>query len=380
MQITIIGGGIGGLCAAVTLQKQGFSVQVYEASSSFQPVGAGIGIGSNAMQALVEIGISEQVFANGNVLHTQSFLNAKGETLNTINFSVLKEQFGQENITIHRADLHRTLLDVLEPNTIQYNKKCVHVDQNEEKVTAYFEDGAEITSDLLIAADGIHSTIRKKLIPDSEPRYAGYTCWRGITENKGRVDEFTSTELWSPAGRFGMAPMKNGLVYWFACINAKERDPFYQNLEKHEIANLFNHFPKVVPEIISDTRIAHILHHDISDIRALRQFVYGRVILLGDAAHATTPNMGQGAGQAIEDAIVLGNGFKHFEDMVQALAFYEEKRVARTAKVIKLSRQIGAVAQLDSHVLANVRDFLFPFLPSKVLLRRLQFLFDVKMK
>ena len=95
----------------------------------------------------------------------------------------------------------------------------------------------------IIAADGIHSAIRKKLVPNSEPRYSGYTCWRGITENNRQVDEFTSTEIWSSIGRFGMAPMKNGQVYWFACINARAKDPFYQHIERNEIANLFQNLP-----------------------------------------------------------------------------------------------------------------------------------------
>lgn len=380
MEIAIIGGGIGGLCAAVTLQKQGFSVNVYETALTFQPVGAGIGIGSNAMQALMDIGVGEKVFVNGNVLHTQVFLNDKGRILNSIDFSVFKERFGQENITIHRADLHRTFLDALNPNTIHYNKRCMNVDQNGDKVTAYFEDNTVVTADLLIAADGIHSPIRKKLVPNSEPRYSGYTCWRGITANKGKVDEFTSTEIWSTTGRFGMAPMKNGQVYWFACINAQEKDLFYQNIKRTEIANLFKDFPKVVPELIRETQPEYILHHDILDIKPLRQFAFGRIVLLGDAAHATTPNMGQGAGQAIEDAIVLGHAFQQFPDLKKALAFYEEKRVARTAKVINLSRQIGAAAQLRSNPLARSRDLLFPLIPSKLLLRRLKFLFDVKLK
>lgn len=380
MDIVIIGGGIGGLCAAVTLQKQGFSVKVYEASPAFQPVGAGIGIGSNAMQALMNIGVGEKVFANGNVLHTQVFLNDKGRILNSIDFSVLKERFGQENITIHRADLHRTFLEALEPNTVYYNKKCVNVEQNGDKVTAYFEDETEVTADLLIAADGIHSPIRKKLVPNSAPRYSGYTCWRGITENKGKVDDFTSTEIWSSTGRFGMAPMKNGQVYWFACIHAREKDSFYQHIERNEIANIYKDFPDIVPAIIRDTPTELILHHDIMDIKPLRQFVFNRIVLLGDAAHATTPNMGQGAGQAIEDAIVLGNGFQQFDDMEKALAFYEEKRIARTTKVINLSRQIGAAAQLRSQPLASSRDLLFPLIPSKLLLWRLKFLFDVNLK
>ncbi|TQR18869.1 FAD-dependent monooxygenase [Psychrobacillus soli] len=380
MEIAIIGGGIGGLCAAVTLQKQGFSVNVYETSPTFQSVGAGIGIGSNAMQALMNIGVGEKVFANGNVLNTQVFLNEKGRILNSIDFSVLKELFGQENITIHRAALHRTFLEALEPKTVHYNKKCVNVDQNGNKVTAYFEDETEVTADLLIAADGIHSPIRKKFVPNSEPRYSGYTCWRGITENKGKVDEFTSTEIWSTACRFGMAPMKNGQVYWFACINAREKDPFYQHIERNEIANLYKDFPDIVSAIIRDTPTELILHHDIMDIKPLRQFVFNRIVLLGDAAHATTPNMGQGAGQAIEDAIVLGNAFQKYNDVEKALAFYEEKRVARTAKVINLSRQIGAAAQIRSRSLASSRDFLFPMIPSKFLLWRLKFLFDVKLK
>ncbi|MFJ8064985.1 FAD-dependent monooxygenase [Psychrobacillus sp. NPDC096426] len=380
MDVIIIGGGIGGLCAAVTLQKQGFSVKVYETSPTFQPVGAGIGIGSNAMQALMNIGVGEKVFANGNVLHTQVFLNAKGRKLNSIDFSVLKEKFGQENITIHRADLHRTFLEALEPNTVYYNKKCVNVDQSGDKVIAYFEDKTEVTADLLIAADGIHSSIRKKLVPNSAPRYSGYTCWRGITENKGNVDEFTSTEIWSSTGRFGIAPMKNGQVYWFACINAREKDPFYQHIERNEIANLFENFPVEVSELIRKTPTDLILHHDIMDIKPLRKFAFGRIVLLGDAAHATTPNMGQGAGQAIEDAIVLGNAFQQLDDVEKALAYYEEKRIARTTKVINLSRQIGAAAQLRSRSLASTRDFLFPLIPSKLLSWRLKFLFDVKLK
>ncbi|QUG43165.1 FAD-dependent monooxygenase [Psychrobacillus sp. INOP01] len=380
MKIAIIGGGIGGLCAAVTLQKQGFSVQVFEANPTFLPVGAGIGIGSNALQALMEIGVGEDVFANGHVLHTQVFQDEFGKTLNTIDFTVLKKLYGQENITIHRADLHRTLLEALEPNTLHFNKKCISVDQSDTQVTVHFEDGTTVTADLLIAADGIHSSIRQQLVPDSLPKYAGYTCWRGITENRGRVDEYTSTELWSTQGRFGMAPMKNGLVYWFACINTTARNPQFQHLTSQEIGDLFHHFPEVVHNIITTTPFENILHHDISDIKPLRQFAFGRVVLLGDAAHATTPNMGQGAGQAIEDAIVLGNGFKQFEHVDKVLAFYEQKRVARTAKVIRLSRQIGATAQIQFRPLAGVRDFLFSFIPSKVLMGRLKFLFDVKLK
>ena len=380
MKIIIIGGGIGGLCTAVALQKQGYSVKVFEAATAFQPVGAGIGIGSNAMQALVKMGIGEKVYAEATTLDTQLFQNIKGETLNSIDFRPIKELYGQENITIQRADLHRTLLDALHNGTVLYNKKCIDVENHGTQVTAFFEDGASLKADLLIAADGIHSPIRQKLIPNSMPRYAGYTCWRGLAKNNERVKPHTSCEIWSTDGRFGFAPLKGGDVYWFACVKAKERDVFYQQLKRNELASLFTQFPDFVSSLIRDTEQKKILHHDVQDIKPLNKFVYGRIVLLGDAAHATTPNMGQGAGQAIEDALVLGNVLGQFKHLNEALDHYEELRVARTGKVIALSRQIGWAAQLSSPPLVVARDFLFPFIPSKLLSRRLNFLFDVDLK
>ncbi|MBK3495918.1 FAD-dependent monooxygenase [Viridibacillus sp. YIM B01967] len=378
MKIAIIGGGIGGLCAAVALQKQHIEVEVFEAAPTFQPVGAGIGIGSNAMQALLKMGVGEKVYTDGTSLTTQVFQNSHGKTLNTIDFGAIKRLYGQENITIQRADLHSTLLDTLAEETVKYSKKCVDVVTEDEHVTAFFEDGTYVTVDLLIAADGIHSPIRQKLVPGSAPRYAGYTCWRGVAENKGCVDSHTSCEIWSTTGRFGFAPLKNGQVYWFACVNARERDSFYHSLGREEIACLFEKFPAPVSELILDTKPDDILHHDLKDICPLKKFAYGRIVLLGDAAHATTPNMGQGAGQSIEDALVLATALTEFADFQDAFHYYEKERVARTAKVISLSRQIGWSAQLSSPFLAKARDTVFPFIPSKALLWRLKFLFDVK--
>ncbi|WP_269051511.1 FAD-dependent monooxygenase [Sporosarcina sp. G11-34] len=256
------------------------------------------------------------------------------------------------------------MVESLQSGTVTYNKKCIDIQEKETYITAYFEDEKQVTADLLIAADGIHSPIRKKLVPDSAPRYAGYTCWRGITENRNRVHAHTSSEIWSTDGRFGYAPLKNGDVYWFACVKVKERDAFFKQLKRNELANLFSDFPEFVPSLIRDTNQEQILHHDIQDIKPLRRFVYGRVVLLGDAAHATTPNMGQGAGQAIEDALVLGNAIGNMETIEHALKHYEEQRVARTKKVISLSRQIGWAAQISFRPLAANRDFLFPFIPS----------------
>ncbi|MBQ0140730.1 MAG: FAD-dependent monooxygenase [Kurthia sp.] len=375
MKIAVIGGGIGGLCTAYALQQQNFVVDVFEATSSFKPIGAGIGIGSNAMQALIELGIGTKIYENGTNLTTQLFFNAKGKQLNSIDFSALKDLYGQSNITIQRADLHRTLYHAIQKDTLFLNKRCLKVEQYDTGCTLHFSDKTTADYDYVIAADGIHSPIRKQYIIDSEPRYAGYICWRGVSTAYPFIEAHTSVEIWDTIGRFGYAPLKDGKVYWFACVNAKENDLFLHHLEKEQLAALFNSFPSQVSGMILSTNQDDILHHDLYDIKPLKKFHFGRVILLGDAAHATTPNMGQGAGQAIEDALVFSTALAQQKDFIEAAKQYEHIRLHKTKKVTQLSKQIGLAAQWSNPLLAKSRDFVFPFIPSSLLLKRLKFLF-----
>src|SRR5699024_4468055 len=209
----------------------------------------------------------------------------------------------------------------------------------------------------------------------SKPRYAGYTCWRGITKNKDDVSMYLSSEAWSKDGRFGFAPLHNGDVYWFACVNAKANDPKYHSLDKSGVAQQFKHFSSTVERLINETYDDYFLHHDIYDIKPLSTFVYNRICLLGDAAHATTPNMGQGAGQSIEDAYELMIALQETASIKEAFKQYNKKRVDKTRKVINLSRQIGWAAQWDNQFLITFRDSLFPLIPNTLLFKRLTFLF-----
>ncbi|WP_108308313.1 FAD-dependent monooxygenase [Metalysinibacillus jejuensis] len=374
MRVIIIGGGIGGLTAAVALHKQHAEVLVYEAASEFKPLGAGIGLGANAMQDLKDIGIGDEIFKQGTPIHTQIFKDATGKILNTIDFAKFKAQYGHENITIHRADLHQTLFDALPRHTVRFTKRCVHVSEHHDGVVAVFNDGTSVKGDLVIAADGIHSNLRKQFYPNADPRYAGYTCWRGLTTNDGLVEAGVSCEVWSRKGRFGFAPMQDGQVYWFACVNTKPDNAFYAELTNEQLAYQFRNFPSEVSALINKTAQNQTLHHDIYDIKPLNRFVFGRTVLLGDAAHATTPNMGQGAGQAIEDAITLAKNIAQY-NRKEALHRYEKERVAHTKKVVRLSRQIGWAAQWSSPFATTFRDKVFPHIPSGLLFKRLQFLF-----
>ncbi|RST70298.1 monooxygenase [Siminovitchia acidinfaciens] len=376
--IVIIGGGIGGLCTALMLQKNGFRAELYESATSIKAIGAGLGVGSNALRALYEAGVGHQLEEKGNRLDYMIFQNQRGKTLNQMDLTKLADEFRLSSYTIHRADLHNILFRAIKPGTVHLKKKCVDFKQDGEKVTVFFEDGTNVQADIVIAADGIHSMFRTRLVQNSQPRYAGYTCWRGVVSTDDPlIHSHTAYELWGQEGRFGIVPLKDNRIYWFACVNTKPGNPVYQAFSVRDVANTFLQFPKHVTELIESTKEKDLLHHDMLDIKPLKQFAFGRVVLLGDAAHATTPNMGQGAGQAMEDAIVLAKSLKESQSYEEAFRQYERERVTRTAKIITMSRQIGAAAQFGNPIAIKIRDTLFQMVPSGLLLKNFRFLLDV---
>ncbi|GAA0614973.1 FAD-dependent monooxygenase [Virgibacillus siamensis] len=375
MKVAIVGGGIGGLTLAAGLHKIGMKTHVFERARSFKPLGAGLGLGSNAMLALDRIGIAADVAKFGMPLQEQRFLNGKLDVMNKIDFSLLKKKFGEETITIHRAHLHNVLFEAVDAAYVHFDKQVTDFAQHDHGVTLTFQDNVNQDFDYVIAADGIRSIFRQTLVPNSEPHFAGYTCWRGIAKNKSDVPLHISSEAWSKQGRFGWAPLHDGEVYWFACVNATENDARYAHLNQDEAARLFAHFSPAVARLICESADASFLHHDLYDIEPLDSFVYGRVILLGDAAHATTPNMGQGAGQAIEDAYELMLAIDEEASMKEALSRYNTRRVKKTKKVIQLSRQIGRAAQWQHPLLIGFRNTVLPLIPKSLLFRRLTFLF-----
>ncbi|PWA07056.1 monooxygenase [Pueribacillus theae] len=380
-KIIVIGGGIGGLSAALMLESKGFYVKLFEAARHLQPVGAGLGVGSNALKALYEAGIGAQIDKLGNPLKILDFRDSSDRLLNEMDVEALSKKEGVNSVAIHRAELHEQLYRAIRPGTIELNKKCIAFRQYEESAEVTFEDGSVAEGDYVIAADGIHSLFRQKLVPNSVPRYAGYTCWRGVVDETDiPYDKQTSTEIWGKEGRFGIVPLKNKRVYWFACVNAKRNDQKYRQFRVEDVARHFDSFSPRVSELIRETDDGRLLHHDILDIKPLNQFVFGRIILLGDAAHATTPNMGQGAGQAIEDAIVLANCLSSHKNFQDAFKTYEKKRIKRTKKIITMSRRIGAGAQLENKTVIWVRNKLFKFVPKSLLIKRFQFVHETDLR
>jgi FAD-dependent urate hydroxylase len=162
-------------------------------------------------------------------------------------------------------------------------------------------------------------------------------------------------------------------------VNAKARDSQLKAFTTRDLMKIFEGYHNPIPQILAQTSNHQLLHHDIYDLPPIRRFAFGRIVLLGDAAHAMTPNMGQGAGQSIEDAVILASHLKRNSNIKEALVGYEQERTVRTRQITNMSNRIGMVAQLNERVSVTLRDALFPLIPNRVLEKQLQFLYKVEL-
>ncbi|HEX7734669.1 MAG TPA: FAD-dependent monooxygenase [Ktedonobacteraceae bacterium] len=361
--VIIIGGGIGGLAAALALKRAGIEVRVFERVSALQEVGAGLTLWANAVKVLRELGL-EELTNSAFHLDDGDIYSWQGERLSSISAQQLKQRFGATNLAMHRADLQAALLAAVGPDTLALDRQCSGFEQDNKGVTARFVDGQEIRGSVLIGADGIHSTIRARLFGTEKPRYAGYTTWRGITtppDGEMRVGEY-----WGHGTRFGLVPLTQGRYYWFAARNAREGEPEDQAGRKHEVQALFTGWYPSIPAIIAATPEDAILRNDIYDRPPLPHWTRGRVTLLGDAAHPMTPNLGQGACQALEDALVLAHALEQTENASVALQLYQARRIPRTTRIVNRSWNIGRVGQWQNPLACKVRDFSLKWMPSSL--------------
>ena len=374
--ITIVGGGIAGLTTAIALNKAGFSTTIFEAAPEVKAVGAGLALAANAMKAFQKIGIAEDVIAEGRILPAFLLLDQQGKQLAKTNSEALSKKYGVDNFTIHRADLHRVLLSKLDPSTVHSNKRIVDITTHGERTVLTFQDGSTHEAEVLVAADGIHSPIRKKLLPESKERYAGYTCWRAIIDNtKLQITE--SSETWGNNGRFGIVPLAHNKIYWFACINAKAQDEKKKAFRVADLAAHFKDFHAPIPQILQETKDEHLLWKDINDLQPIHQLAFGNIVLIGDAGHATTPNMGQGACQAIEDAIILADELSKTDNVTAAFKAFEKRRIQRVHRIVNTSWTFGKIAHIENTLLISARNFLFRHIPASINEKQVQVVYEV---
>jgi 2-polyprenyl-6-methoxyphenol hydroxylase-like FAD-dependent oxidoreductase len=261
---------------------------------------------------------------------------------------------------IHRAELVTALADFLPKGVARYGFECVGVEQTSTRATVRFANGHADEADAVVGADGIRSTIRALLFGAQEPRYAGYTCWRGISPRPTAIKPGYIGEWWGRGKRFGITTLTDDRVYWFATHNAPAGRQSTNELAV--VTEVFRGWADPVPELIASTPPDRLLHNDIVDRPPTRTWSVGRVGLIGDAAHPTTPNLGQGGCLAIEDGVVLARALAANPDPARALEVFATERYPRAAGITNESWRFGKLGQWEGRVSCWLRDRVFGFL------------------
>ncbi len=372
MNVVIVGGGIGGLCAALALRQAGFAPEVFEQAPALLEVGAAIAVWPNALRVLSRLGVGAQVIAQAGVIKHVRWLASAGRQLNHADFP----DTDAPAIALHRADLQSALLHALPADSIHLNHTCASYEQQGDSINVRFTDGTTRTCDLLIGADGLHSHLRTQLLNDGPPVYRGYTVWRGVTNHTPQaLPPATAIETFGRGQRFGIGPVGRGRVGWWATANEQAGSEEATSDRQQNLLSLFAGWPGPIRELLAATPATNILRTPAFDRPPTRRWGTGAMTLLGDAAHPTTPNLGQGGCMAIEDAAILARCLQQYSAPAEALRIYERLRQARTAAVTRYSRRYGRMGQLANRAAVRLRNSLLARAPEVVLQRALRLIF-----
>jgi FAD-dependent urate hydroxylase len=349
---------------ANALVRKGIPVSVHEQAPQLTEVGAGIQVWVNGMKAAHRIGVGDALRAASGQMEWMHFKSYRGPLIVTTPVGVLARRYGAPfPVMIPRPELLRCLGDTLPRGTLNLGRVCVGCDQDADGVTVRFADGSSERASIVVAGDGINSAVRRSQFGEVEPRFAGYQYLRAlIPYDKPGFDRNTFTFTFGPGDRFGSGDVGKGSIYWFAVLKTKRGQQDGPEGRKGELRRRFAQFQGSVRDIIEATPDKAILRHDILDIKPLPRWTNGRVVLMGDAAHAPTPNLGRGASEAMEDGWKLGEHLARvtaLQDGAQvgrALADFEAERRPATRVIQNRAWRIGKLAGWSNPLAMRVRE------------------------
>lgn len=370
-RVLIVGGGIGGLATAAGLARAGVACEIVERAEAWAPVGAGIVISVNAMAVMRRLGRDGAVLERGARLGRGAITDHRGRELGATDFGLLEPELGP-TVALHRAALHDVLLAGAQGVPVALGTSIESLAQHGDGVDVRLTDGREERYDLVVGADGLRSRVRELLFGESPLAYAGYTCWRLVVKTPVRA--LAMREMWGRGLRFGLVPIGDDRLYAFAVANAPrgEPDPPEGRLERFRAR--FAAFGGQVPDVLAALQGPDDLIHNDLEERPEGPWYAGRVVLIGDAAHAMTPNMGQGAAMALEDSAVFVELLRSGAPVEEMLAAFAARRTPRVRWVQSQSRRIGRIAQLEGAVATRVRNAVLRAVPasaSNAALRRI---------
>jgi 2-polyprenyl-6-methoxyphenol hydroxylase-like FAD-dependent oxidoreductase len=368
MRAVVVGAGIGGLAAAIALERSGVEPTVLERALELHEAGFGLLISANAVAALDSLGLRDGVAARGASVSRAEIRNPRGELLTLIDY----EAHGWETHGVLRSSLQQAMLEAVPFQRLRLNTTCIGASEDGRALI----DGAEpLTADIVVGADGINSVVRRSLFGEELLRYGGHRAWRASTSfDQSRIgDRFV--EVWGIGGGFGFGPAGQGRVYWY-CFEAVPEGAAAPERPREEFLRRYRTWFDPIPALIEATDPEAIEPTFTYDRRPRRVWGRGRVTLLGDAAHPMKPNIGQGAAQALEDAVVLGLCAAEGHEPGEILREYERRRTRRANAAVRASRRTGRTAEVRSRTAARLRDAVMKTLPDRLTVAQLRDLFE----
>ncbi len=340
LKAIVIGAGMGGLAAAIALKQVGYEVEIYDRVSQMRPVGAGISLWSNGVKVLNRLGLGKEIAQIGGQMDRMQYLTVTGELISDISLAPLVAEVGQRPYPVARADLQQMLIHAF-PGKVQLGHQFIGLEQDDRSVTALFENGHSTTGDVLVAADGVRSLTRKYVLGEQvEPQYGGYVNWNGLVPIS---EDLAPKDTWAiyvgEHKRVSMMPVAGDRFYFFLDMPMPKEAALEPGEIRADLLKFFTGWADPVQTLIQrldPEKTNRVLIHDVGPLTGM---VRGRVALLGDSAHATCPDLGQGGCQALEDAFVLTHYLTTTNISVQdALQRYEVERKERTTAVVKKAR------------------------------------------
>lgn len=357
-QISIIGAGIGGLTLGNILKQYQLDFTIYESAPEIKPVGAGIMMAVNAMQIFDGLGLKEKIESRGNKVHGIFITDEKLKTISTTNVLELEKKYNSCNVAIHRAELQNILAENLGFENIKLNHSLQQI-QKKENYHLEFENGFKTESKIVFGADGIHSKVRNQILKTGNIRNAGQKCWRGLTDfSLPENYNHHALEIWGKGKRFGFVKISDKKVYWYALVNENK---FSKDLN---LIDAFDDFDSLVLQILEATNHENTILNDIIDLAPIAKWYSENLCLIGDAAHATTPNMGQGACQSIEDAYVIGKLLEHDKNFNSVFEEFQKIRRKKVGYIVKNSWKLGKISQWENG--NGIRNFLMRAVPESI--------------
>ena len=359
-QIAIIGGGIAGLTFARCLTTQEYDIHVFEKKEHFEEVGAAISMFPNALCVLDELNLLDEIFKNSGQIKSVYLKTSTGKIL-----SKSEPKSDYPLICIHRAELHGILFKNIDAKL--YNNYALKNISHKEngQISLEFENGENKTFDAVIGADGIHSEVRKHIINDGAPIFRGYNVWRGVV--KTNFDIGYGSETYGKGQRVGIVPIKDGVYGWWATVNEDFMQDDSPEGAKEKLNRLFGDWHSPIPELINNTET--ILKNSLADRKPHKGWTKGNATLLGDAAHPTTPNLGQGGCMAIEGSYILAKCIQEYGLTNKSFERYEELQFPRSENIVNESLKFGKIGQLTNPILSGLRNFAIRVVPPKVAMK-----------